>query len=75
LIFIAYNLEYEKVIFFLHFGTEGVYIYKYMSIYQFYINLYLVGRWEVLGYNQSGVEYSPFPIPMDGLPTRFFRDQ
>ncbi|KAK2349425.1 abscisic acid 8'-hydroxylase CYP707A2 [Trifolium repens] len=32
-------------------------------------------RWEVLGYNQSGVEYSPFPIPMDGLPTRFLRDQ
>ncbi|KAL5054025.1 hypothetical protein RYX36_034707 [Vicia faba] len=30
-------------------------------------------RWEVEGY-ESGVEYSPFPIPMHGLPTRFLRD-
>ncbi|RHN62199.1 putative (+)-abscisic acid 8'-hydroxylase [Medicago truncatula] len=29
-------------------------------------------RWEVVGY-QSGIQYSPFPIPQQGLPTRFWR--
>ncbi|XP_045830014.1 abscisic acid 8'-hydroxylase 4-like [Trifolium pratense] len=29
-------------------------------------------RWEVVE-NQSGVQYSPFPIPLQGLPTRFCR--
>ncbi|KAL5054028.1 hypothetical protein RYX36_034710 [Vicia faba] len=29
-------------------------------------------RWEVVG-DKSGVQYSPFPIPLQGLPTRFWR--
>lgn len=32
-------------------------------------------RWEVAGYNQSEVQYSPFPVPMHGLPTTFWRDE
>ncbi|KAE9597265.1 hypothetical protein Lal_00007458 [Lupinus albus] len=31
-------------------------------------------RWEVVGY-QSGIEYSPFPVPLNGLPTRFWRNE
>ncbi|XP_014505768.1 abscisic acid 8'-hydroxylase 4 [Vigna radiata var. radiata] len=30
-------------------------------------------RWEVVGY-QNGIQYSPFPVPMYGLPTRFWRN-
>ncbi|XP_061350977.1 abscisic acid 8'-hydroxylase 4 [Gastrolobium bilobum] len=30
-------------------------------------------RWEVVGY-QSGIQYSPFPVPMHGLPARFWRN-
>ncbi|XP_047321983.1 abscisic acid 8'-hydroxylase CYP707A1-like [Impatiens glandulifera] len=29
-------------------------------------------RWEVVG-TQSGVQYSPFPIPLQGLPARFWK--
>ncbi|MED6121978.1 hypothetical protein PIB30_035319 [Stylosanthes scabra] len=29
-------------------------------------------RWEVVE-NQNGVQYSPFPVPLHGLPTRFWR--
>uniref|UniRef100_A0A9I9DHG0 Abscisic acid 8'-hydroxylase 4 n=2 Tax=Cucumis melo TaxID=3656 RepID=A0A9I9DHG0_CUCME len=29
-------------------------------------------RWEVEG-SQSGVEYGPFPMPLQGLPSRFFK--
>ncbi|XP_019058675.1 PREDICTED: abscisic acid 8'-hydroxylase 4-like [Tarenaya hassleriana] len=30
-------------------------------------------RWEVLG-SQSGIQYSPFPVPLHGLPTRFWKE-
>ncbi|KAL1337012.1 hypothetical protein AAHE18_10G104400 [Arachis hypogaea] len=30
-------------------------------------------RWEVVE-NQNGVQYSPFPVPLHGLPTRFWRN-
>ncbi|XP_022927667.1 abscisic acid 8'-hydroxylase 4-like [Cucurbita moschata] len=29
-------------------------------------------RWEVVG-SQSGVQYGPFPMPVNGLPARFFK--
>ncbi|XP_022988854.1 abscisic acid 8'-hydroxylase 4-like [Cucurbita maxima] len=29
-------------------------------------------RWEVVG-SQSGVQYGPFPVPVNGLPARFFK--
>jgi (+)-abscisic acid 8'-hydroxylase len=32
----------------------------------------LIGRWEVVE-NRNGIQYSPFPIPLQGLPTRFCR--
>jgi len=35
---------------------------------------YLDDRWEIVGY-QNGIQYSPFPVPMHGLPTRFWRNQ
>ncbi|OIV93284.1 hypothetical protein TanjilG_23125 [Lupinus angustifolius] len=31
-------------------------------------------RWEVVGY-QSGIQYSPFPVPLHGLPTRFWKNE
>ncbi|CAL0312124.1 unnamed protein product [Lupinus luteus] len=31
-------------------------------------------RWEVVGY-QSGIQYSPFPVPLHGLPARFWRNE
>nr|KYP76360.1 Abscisic acid 8'-hydroxylase 4 [Cajanus cajan] len=31
-------------------------------------------RWEVVGY-QNGIQYSPFPVPLHGLPTRFWRKE
>ncbi|KAH7849815.1 hypothetical protein Vadar_023405 [Vaccinium darrowii] len=30
-------------------------------------------RWEVVG-SQSGIQYSPFPVPLHGLPARFWRE-
>ncbi|KAK6253541.1 hypothetical protein QUC31_015261 [Theobroma cacao] len=30
-------------------------------------------RWEVVG-SQSGIQYGPFPVPQQGLPTRFWKD-
>eukprot|EP00268_Persea_americana_P006357 TRINITY_DN12307_c0_g1_i3.p1 TRINITY_DN12307_c0_g1~~TRINITY_DN12307_c0_g1_i3.p1 ORF type:complete len:476 (+),score=72.80 TRINITY_DN12307_c0_g1_i3:307-1734(+) len=30
-------------------------------------------RWKVVGY-QSGIQYSPFPVPNQGLPARFWKD-
>nr|QNS29984.1 cytochrome P450 [Nothapodytes nimmoniana] len=30
-------------------------------------------RWEVVG-SQSGIQYSPFPVPLHGLPARFFEE-
>ncbi|KAG7022447.1 Abscisic acid 8'-hydroxylase 4 [Cucurbita argyrosperma subsp. argyrosperma] len=29
-------------------------------------------RWEVVG-SQSGIQYGPFPVPVNGLPARFFK--
>ncbi|XP_057418351.1 abscisic acid 8'-hydroxylase 4 [Lotus japonicus] len=31
-------------------------------------------RWEVVGY-QSGIQYSPFPVPQHGLPAKFWRKE
>ncbi|KAE9613603.1 putative (+)-abscisic acid 8'-hydroxylase [Lupinus albus] len=31
-------------------------------------------RWEVVGY-ESGIQYSPFPVPLHGLPARFWRNE
>lgn len=31
-------------------------------------------RWEVVGY-QNGIQYSPFPVPLHGLPTKFWRNE
>ncbi|KAI9096683.1 hypothetical protein K1719_025862 [Acacia pycnantha] len=31
-------------------------------------------RWEVKG-SQCGIQYGPFPVPVDGLPTRFWREE
>ncbi|KHN37509.1 Abscisic acid 8'-hydroxylase 4 [Glycine soja] len=31
-------------------------------------------RWEVVGY-QNGIQHSPFPVPLHGLPTRFWRNE
>ncbi|KAF7840839.1 abscisic acid 8'-hydroxylase 4 [Senna tora] len=31
-------------------------------------------RWEVVG-SQSGIQYSPFPVPLHGLPARFWTNQ
>ncbi|XP_022772191.1 abscisic acid 8'-hydroxylase 4-like isoform X2 [Durio zibethinus] len=30
-------------------------------------------RWEVVG-SQSGIQYGPFPVPLQGLPTRFWKE-
>ncbi|KAJ7966623.1 Abscisic acid 8'-hydroxylase [Quillaja saponaria] len=30
-------------------------------------------RWEVVG-SQSGIQYGPFPVPMHGLPARFWKE-
>ncbi|KAJ4701754.1 Abscisic acid 8'-hydroxylase [Melia azedarach] len=30
-------------------------------------------RWEVIG-SQSGIQYGPFPIPLQGLPARFWKE-
>ncbi|GAA0161685.1 hypothetical protein Leryth_024628 [Lithospermum erythrorhizon] len=30
-------------------------------------------RWEVLG-SQSGIQYGPFPVPIQGLPARFWKE-
>ncbi|KAL5541089.1 hypothetical protein UlMin_043375 [Ulmus minor] len=30
-------------------------------------------RWEVVG-TQSGIQYSPFPVPQNGLPARFWKE-
>ncbi|KAI4298455.1 hypothetical protein L6164_032012 [Bauhinia variegata] len=31
-------------------------------------------RWEVMG-SESGIQYSPFPVPLQGLPTKFWRNE
>ncbi|GLT58940.1 hypothetical protein SLA2020_317950 [Shorea laevis] len=36
-------------------------------------NLVSKYRWEVVG-SQSGIHYGPFPVPMQGLPTRFWKE-
>jgi len=33
----------------------------------------LVRRWEVVG-SQSGIQYGPFPVPLHGLPARFWKE-
>ncbi|KAM7280176.1 hypothetical protein ACFE04_007310 [Oxalis oulophora] len=30
-------------------------------------------RWEILG-SESGIQYGPFPVPLNGLPARFWKD-
>ncbi|OMO78944.1 Cytochrome P450 [Corchorus capsularis] len=30
-------------------------------------------RWEVVG-SESGIQYGPFPVPLQGLPTRFWKE-
>ena len=30
-------------------------------------------RWEVVG-SESGIQYSPFPVPMQGLPAKFWKE-
>nr|BBE15481.1 cytochrome P450 [Polygala tenuifolia] len=37
-------------------------------------NLVTKFRWEVMG-SQNGVQYGPFPVPMHGLPARFWKKE
>lgn len=43
-----------------------VYIYIYIYL------LLIICRWEVK--SESGTEYDPFPVPLHGLPARFWKE-
>ena len=31
-------------------------------------------RWELVGFKGGKVQYSPFPVPLNGLPAKFYKE-